>query len=225
MKSPEEIKKGLRCLSHDRTHTLPCSDCEYHGQGLPPCRTAVHEDAIALIQQLETQNAEKDARIQQLEKRVIHLEALNQSNLTTITMQERTRARLQERISQLEADNDRLTDEVCNAYNIRNEQLARIKQLEAELEDMTARYKIADDCIKKKGEMNEKLYAELSAVKAERDAAVADLEHVKDCDSCKYDDACFTGKKDCFGCHEKRCPCLTCQYEWRGVTKEETNDQ
>ena len=98
-----------------------------------------------------------------------------------------------------------------------------IRQLEAELEDMTARYKIADDCAKKKGEMNEKLYAELSAVKAELDAAVADLEHVKDCDSCKYDDACFTGKKDCFGCHEKRCPCLTCQYEWRGVTKEDSD--
>lgn len=27
-KTPDEIKKGLRCLSHDRTHTLPCSDCE-----------------------------------------------------------------------------------------------------------------------------------------------------------------------------------------------------
>jgi hypothetical protein len=61
----------------------------------------------------------------------------------------------------------------------------------------------------------------IQKLEAERDAAVADLEHVKDCDSCKYDDACFTGKKDCFGCHEKRCPCLTCQYEWRGVQKED----
>ena len=72
--------------------------------------------------------------------------------------------------------------------------------------------------------MTDKLNAmndEVAKLQAERDAAVADLEHVKDCDSCKYDDACFTGKKDCFGCHEKRCPCLTCQYEWRGVTKEE----
>lgn len=60
----------------------------------------------------------------------------------------------------------------------------------------------------------------------EKDAAVADLEHVKDCDSCKYDNACLTGKKDCFSCHEKSCPCMTCQYVWRGVqTKEESNDQ
>lgn len=56
MKSPNDVKKGLRCLSHDRTHTLPCSGCEYHGQGLPPCRTAVHEDAIALTEQLEAEN-------------------------------------------------------------------------------------------------------------------------------------------------------------------------
>lgn len=53
-----------------------------------------------------------------------------------------------------------------------------VQQLEAELEDMTARYKIADECAKKKGEMNEKLYAELTAVKAERDAAVRELEVV-----------------------------------------------
>ena len=76
MKSADETKKGLRCLSHDRTHTLPCSDCEYHGQGLPPCRMAVHEDAIALIQQLEDQNAEKDARIQQLKADKQQLEGM-----------------------------------------------------------------------------------------------------------------------------------------------------
>ena len=69
MKSADETKKGLRCLSHDRTHTLPCSDCEYHGQGLPPCRTAVHEDAIDLIQQLQDDNSEKAERIRVLESR------------------------------------------------------------------------------------------------------------------------------------------------------------
>ena len=61
----------------------------------------------------------------------------------------------------------------------------------------------------------------IKQLEAERDAAVADLAHVKDCDTCKYDDACLTGKKDCFGCREKSCPCMTCQYEWRGVQKEE----
>jgi hypothetical protein len=41
--------------------------------------------------------------VEELEKRVAHLEALNQQNLSVITMQERTRARLGERISELEA--------------------------------------------------------------------------------------------------------------------------
>lgn len=69
-RTPDEIKKGLRCLSHDRTHTLPCSDCEYHGQGLPPCRTAVHEDAIALIQQLQAEKAEQADTIEYLKAEI-----------------------------------------------------------------------------------------------------------------------------------------------------------
>lgn len=209
MKRPAEVTEFLRCGGPN------CNDAcssQFDKLGVEDCQTwRVH------------------GYVQQLEKRVIHLGALNQSNLTTITMQERTRARLQEQISQLEADNDRLTDEVCNAYNIRNEQLARIKQLEAELEDMTARYKIADDCTKKKGEMNEKLYAELSAVKAERDAAVADL---KDCvtEAAQGDDfdCCFACKynNEYGGCDRPNYTIEACGVEdfdnkwtWRGVQK------
>jgi hypothetical protein len=55
MRNPEVIKKGLVCHGQSRTYMLQCSDCEYHGQGLPHCREAVHEDAIALIEQLQAQ--------------------------------------------------------------------------------------------------------------------------------------------------------------------------
>lgn len=55
MERPENIKKGLACFAQDRSYMLPCSDCDYHGQGKPPCRKAVHEDALALIEQLEAQ--------------------------------------------------------------------------------------------------------------------------------------------------------------------------
>lgn len=92
MKSPDEIKKGLRCLSHDRTHTLPCSDCEYHGQGLPPCRTAVHEDAIALTEQLE---ADK----QQLEGMLTHMNQLRDAAAERAL-------KMEERVHQLEAERD-----------------------------------------------------------------------------------------------------------------------
>lgn len=103
------------------------------------------------------------------------------------------------------------------------------KQLEADLEDMTARYKIADDCAKKKGEMNEKLYAELAAVKAERDAAVADL---KDCvtEAAQWDDfdCCFACKynNEYGGCDRPNYTIEACGVEdfdnkwtWRGVQK------
>lgn len=93
-----------------------------------------------------------------------------------------------------------------------------IESLAAELEDMTARYKIADDCAKKKGEMNEKLYAELATVKAERDAL---LKYITDstwaaCDICKHgiDGA---SAMDCKHIREVGVPC----FEWRGVQREE----
>ena len=95
--------------------------------------------------------------------------------------------------------------------------LACIKKLEAELEDMTARYKIADDCAKKKGEMNEKLYAELTAVKAERDAAV---ESMRSDPHCCYHCANMTKRGICQSEPRADGHC----FEWRGVQKEESDD-
>ena len=55
MQRIEDVKKGLACHALCRADHLPCSDCAYHGPGLPPCGKAVHEDAVALIEQLEAQ--------------------------------------------------------------------------------------------------------------------------------------------------------------------------
>lgn len=60
MKTPEAIKKALACPVDRRGSLLPCSDCEYHGRGLPPCRMAAHEDALAYIRQLEEKVAKRD---------------------------------------------------------------------------------------------------------------------------------------------------------------------
>lgn len=57
MKTPEEIKKALACPVSWRGHLLGCSNCAYHGRGLQPCRTAVHDDALTYIDQLEEQVA------------------------------------------------------------------------------------------------------------------------------------------------------------------------
>ena len=108
--------------------------------------------------------------------------------------------------------NERTVHEFLEAANL-------IESLAAELEDMTARYKIADDCAKKKGEMNEKLYAELATVKAERDAAVADITRMVQepydpcyCDYCKLtEEEC--AKSNCRG---------RSAFVWRGLQKEDT---
>lgn len=117
-KTPDEIKKGLECCCD--LMGVMCPYCPYaeDGDASETCREEMAGDALVLIQQLQAENADQAVRIQQLEKRVIHLEALNQSNLTTITMQERTRARLQERISQLEAERDAAVADILYAASV-----------------------------------------------------------------------------------------------------------
>ena len=63
--------------------------------------------------------------------------------------------------------------------------------------------------------------AYIRQLERERDATVADLGYAKDCDTCKHNNDCATGEKDCRGCQEKGCPCLTCKYEWRGVEEDD----
>ena len=66
MKTPEKIKRGLEhCASYN-----PCIQCDYDARDWPRCVTRLHGDAIAYIQQLEQDNAQKDERITALEQRV-----------------------------------------------------------------------------------------------------------------------------------------------------------
>lgn len=55
MRRIEDVKKGLACHALGRNRLLACSDCAYHGPGLPPCGKAVHEDASAMLEQLAAQ--------------------------------------------------------------------------------------------------------------------------------------------------------------------------
>ena len=119
-------------------------------------------------------------------------------------------------------------DEECHSSHddacpMHMDALALIKQLEAELEDMTARYKIADDCAKKKGEMNEKLYAELTAVKAER-AELLDLcEQFGQCVICEHTDK-GTNESPCCDCWYCNGDATGSRWQWRGVQKEDDDD-
>lgn len=62
MKTPDEIKKGLECCQYGL-----CNPCPYDGES---CGEGKNADALALIQQFEADNAEKDKRIGGLEKEI-----------------------------------------------------------------------------------------------------------------------------------------------------------
>ena len=83
MTRPDEVTEYLRCGGANCDNA--CASM-FDRLGVEDCKTwRVH------------------GYVQQLEERVAHLDALNQQNLSVITMQERTRARLVEQISQLES--------------------------------------------------------------------------------------------------------------------------
>ncbi len=64
-KTPDEIKKGLECCKEDECFGER-ENCPYTADP-KLCVGVMCADALALIQQLQSENAEKDARIKQLE--------------------------------------------------------------------------------------------------------------------------------------------------------------
>ena len=65
-KTPDEIKKGLECcMDYQNCTEGEDPQCPYYDA--QRCMEALLADALALIQQLQAENAEKDARIHQLE--------------------------------------------------------------------------------------------------------------------------------------------------------------
>ena len=84
MKRPDEVTEYLRCGG---ANCDGACNTQLDKLGVEDCLTwRVH------------------GYVQKLEERIVHLEALNHQNLSVITMQERTRARLEEQISQIESN-------------------------------------------------------------------------------------------------------------------------
>jgi len=85
MKTPDEIKRGLWCC----THNSGCDACPYRDISVG-CRPARNDDALALIQQLE---ADK----QQLEGMLTHMNQLRDAAAGRAL-------KMEERVHQLEAE-------------------------------------------------------------------------------------------------------------------------
>ena len=99
-----------------------------------------------------------------------------------------------------------LSNGVDCAVKMHADALTYIQQLEAANAELLTKVK--------------QLETKCHKLERERDSAVVDLAEVKDCLTCKHSANCKIGGFDCYHCNDKDCPCLTCQYEWRGVKEE-----
>ena len=96
----------------------------------------------------------------------------------------------------------------------------KIMQLYIALENMQG---IVQSITKDSKTTFQQLETKCYQLERERDAAVADLAEVKDCLTCKHSANCKIGSFDCYHCSDKDCPCLTCQYVWRGAKESKPN--
>ena len=111
-KKPDEIKKGLECCIKST-----CEPCCPYGNAAN-CKFAIHllEDALAYIQQLETDN-------QQLEGLLHHMYQLRDAAAGRAL-------KMEERVHQLELENKKLTYDLTAECQNTKEQLDRVQQLE-----------------------------------------------------------------------------------------------
>lgn len=127
-RTPDEVKQGLEYLSI----TNVAEKLERFKQGLPYMYAEeVAADSLALIQQLQDDNAEKHKRIQELERSLSFARCLSDALKAATVKQEqelyvsveRSRqleaqnAELSGKIGQLQAERDALIEELKNAYS------------------------------------------------------------------------------------------------------------
>lgn len=90
MRTPEEIKKGLKYCSEKAKRKTNCSECIYFNDPRGWCSTAITKDALDYIQQLEARmeafTDEALAYIQQLEQRLVEA---NKTSMHWISVVER----------------------------------------------------------------------------------------------------------------------------------------
>lgn len=68
-RTPDEIKKGIKCCHINDVDLCDCESCPYAHKGWQTagCDITMAEDALALIQQLQAQNAELLKKVEQLQ--------------------------------------------------------------------------------------------------------------------------------------------------------------
>lgn len=123
-RTAEDVKKGLEC------NARPCG-CDMGCPYVDECREdegcPMSADALALIQQLQAENAEKEQRIRQLERSYSFAADLADGLKAATVKQEQEIYALVERNRQLEAQNAELLEKV---EQLQAERDAAVKDLE-----------------------------------------------------------------------------------------------
>ena len=107
-RTPEEIKKGLECCSEDGCKSCPYEKDCYTTDGF----SALAADALAFIQQLQDDNAEKDKSMQQLERSLSFACDLADGLKAATVKQEQELYVSEERNRQLETQNAELSGKI-----------------------------------------------------------------------------------------------------------------
>ena len=107
-RTPDEIKKGLECCSEDGCKSCPYEQDCYTTDGF----SALSADALALIQQLQAENAEKDKSMQQLERSLSFACDLADGLKAATVKQEQELYVSEERNRQLETQNAELSGKI-----------------------------------------------------------------------------------------------------------------
>lgn len=109
-RTPEEIKKGLECCYSPVETIMRCEQCPYYGSIV--CKMRLHTDSLALIQQLQAENAEKDKSMQQLERSLSFACDLADGLKAATVKQEQELYVSEERNRQLETQNAELSGKI-----------------------------------------------------------------------------------------------------------------
>lgn len=122
-KTPDETKKGLECCITDN-----CKECPYYPlYEVFGCKLARAKDAIAIIQQLQAENAEQAERIRELE--ALLMDEVSKTELIHVVDLNDDAVKV---IQQLEAQNAEKDKRICQLEDHFREATKKVEQLEVE---------------------------------------------------------------------------------------------
>lgn len=226
MKTPEEIKKGLAHCSGDAE---TCDGCPYRKEGdyEDSCVDSSHADALAYITQLEADKAAWEdvaaspGAVEDMAMENYRLESTySQVSKALCGRENAALDEVLQAVSQLKTTLEMAQGERDAINKDRIDLMTRLAQAERESDDLSLKNLFLKTSL-------ESVTKEYTAVKRERDAAVADLSN--SCQYCKFASTAVD-EAQCASCIKPKnawlfSPRVRTKFEWRGVCKENSKEE